>query len=165
MDKKGFFQAIFVIIMLVFLTPTIELSKKTQDIHDFYDIIDSLVFASDEIVADAISDQTYDNSCSLSTKTAYDNKLTNYFSKFLDNEFSKFTNLNCSFSNNSELNVPIYEGELNIRCKIQNGAFSISEIKTLNYKKEIDPTDNGSNCNIKIIDNLDNDNLQVDLTQ
>jgi len=164
--EKGLFNSLFVLVMLVMLVPSTSLIAKTQNVTDTKYQIEEISFTSDSIIADAVSDRTYANSCVVDSSVNYDNVVDIYLKTF-EIQKEKYSTVICSFSN---LTTSIdagkyYLGYVDINCSSSNEITKVSIIKRLYFNKEIIPTSGGGNCNIIINDTLNGGANQVYLNK
>ena len=161
--QKGLFDALFVIIMLALFSPTVMLNHRSQVVNDVSSQLNGVSFAVDSIVADGLSDATFNNNCVLTFVGNYDLIISSYISNY-DLTRSGLSSVACSYSAPVSTLVGVtYSGYLDISCSNSNDLVSIAITKRINFDKEINPTLIGIDCNIKIIDNFNSGFAQVDL--
>lgn len=118
MKDKGFFDALFIIIMMLLFLPTIT-PPSTEIINDNLTHIDEVSFIFDEVVVDALGkgfyevfideyegvdiDETHCNldiydSITNDYKNEYNTNLNSYFNNF-NNFLSSYTDINCIYEN------------------------------------------------------------------
>jgi len=162
--EKGLFNSLFILIMLVMFVPSISLLPKTQNIMDTKYQIEEVAFTSDSVIADALSDQTYLNTCSLAGQIDYDLKIISYLTNF-ENQRQDYSTIWCSYSNlSADLSVNNYSGSIDITCSSSNEITSVSITKVLYFDKKINAT-MGATCDIQVIDNLNGGVDQVNLSK
>ncbi len=151
--EKGLFNSLFILIMLVMFVPSISLMTKTQNIMDAKYQIEEVAFSSDSVIADALSDQTYSNSCSLDSEANYDFKVNGYL-MFFEIQRRNYSTVNCLYSNFiTNLAGSTYSGSIDISCSSLNDVTSVNITKVIYFDKDISAT-LGATCDIVIMDNL-----------
>jgi len=157
--EKGLFSGIVLLVIIVFLTPSVIFTDNSHILNNSYNHVTLLALSADSIVVDGLLDETFNNSCSISTKNSYDSRINNYISSLL-NETNR-NNQNCSINLNSSLAGDTYSGNLEIICENISKDI-VSEIEKIVYfDKDVDATDvidpvsgNVTDCKTSITDNL-----------
>ena len=164
--QKGLFNALFILIMIVLLSPTTLLFNKNKIIVDTTQHLNEVSLTVDSIIADALSDETYSNNCSVSTVTHYRNTILNYISNF-ENIRSKYTSITCEYTNlQSSFDGLQYVGTVDISCSSRNNITSLNIKKRLNFRKEINANRGVNWCKIRIKDMYSTPPyIEVDLNQ
>jgi len=161
--EKGLFDSLFVFIMLVLLAPV----ASYQDSHVINEVsihLNELSLTVDAIIADALSDQTKSNGCSLDSKVDYDSKLQMYLDNF-EVERAKYTSITCLYLNlSSTLASGVYQGYIDINCSGETQATSVNITKRLYFKKTITANLSGL-CDVNVMDNYSTEYYQVSRQQ
>ncbi len=162
--EKGLFSSLFVLIMLILVAPSLSLMDKSQDFLDTSSEINNIIIASDLVIADALSDVSFANGCLIDTESNYNTEVNTYLNNLIV-EVNNLSSIECSYDNfTGNLAGDDYTGSLQITCFSENEYSTVSITKELKFKKEIDLTIN-VDCEVKIKDNYNADNLQVDLVR
>ena len=149
--EKGLFSGIILLIVIVFLTPSIIISDNTEVITNSYNHVSLLALSADNIVVDSLLDETF-NSCSIATKSNYDSRVNNYLSSML-NETNK-NSLDCEITiENSALSGDRFSGKLDLLCNNQSSNITSQISKEIYFDKEINVSGDLSDCNVSIVDN------------
>jgi hypothetical protein len=152
--EKGLFSGLFLMIMLMLLTPTIIVSDQSPYIKDTYNHLNLLTLSADNVVADALLEVTIEN-CSLGNVAQYNIKV-NEFLSLLRNELNN-TNIFCTtLISNINLNGNDYSGNITLKCTQSNLFTNIVIEKKLKFSKDITFVNNPPDCTVTIKDNLDN---------
>jgi len=160
--EKGLFSSLFIIVMLVFLSPQLYLLEKNNHILTSKDTLDNLTFSVDQIIVDALVDGTIDNGCAVNSVENYESVIKDYIESFLD-DLKKINSLNCTYSNLSSNKLgSVYFGTIKLTCSSGNDLSSIQITKELEFSKKITPS---GNCNVKILDQYNSNYLQANITK
>jgi hypothetical protein len=163
MKDKGFFDIFFVFIIFLFIIQSNNYNPETHNYNQDFAKIDSFALISDQVVVDALADQTYSNSCTLDNVNNYKTKLESYFSDF-KNQINNNSAENITFRvETPTLNSGILTGEIVLEYNYNTSIFSKNISKTFKYSKEIQANSSAA-CNIKIIDKYDHDYQQLNIT-
>lgn len=164
MMEKGLFNSLFVLIMLAMLVPSTSLITKTQNIMDTKYQIEEVAFTADSIIADAISDRTYDNSCAIDTNLNYNSKVDSYLNNFEITK-KKYSSIDCNYTDITTTVIGLnYSGSLNITCNSKNEITEVTIKKIIYFNKKINAS-LGADCSVIIVDNINGGNTQVSLNK
>jgi hypothetical protein len=157
--EKGLFSGIVLLVIVVFLTPSIIFTDNSHIINNSYNHVTLLSLSADNIVVDGLLDETFNNSCAVATKNTYDSRINNYISSLL-NETNK-NSLDCEITLNSNLAGDNYTGTLVLTCDNFSKDIVSNIEKTIYFDKDIDASDvtdpvtgNVTGCQTSITDNL-----------
>jgi hypothetical protein len=83
-NKKGFFDILFVFIILLLFLPTSSTINKSKVISNNLSEIDNIALIADSVIVDALADQSCNGaSFVFSTKGAYNIRVSNYLDNYL----------------------------------------------------------------------------------
>jgi hypothetical protein len=162
MKDKGFFDILLVLTMILLFLPSINL-PNTQTLTDNILHIDQIAFIIDEIVVDALADQTsyeanpFAGLCEIKSNTVneYNTKIINYINTF-ENERKKYTDINCTYdisSSNFNSSTSIYRANIDIRCDVVKKNFNTYIEKKLIVNKKLEFLGISGECHFYIYDN------------
>lgn len=155
--EKGLFSGLFLIVMIVLLTPTFIISDQSRYVTDTYNHLNFLSLAVDNVIVDALLDRSFQgtvNPCTLHIESGYSAQVNSYIESLLA-ETNK-NNITCSvLRKNTILSGNDYSGEFEINCVQTSKYVNITLQKTLSFNKEISVTNNGGTCTVIIKDNND----------
>lgn len=171
MSKKGFFDSLFVLIILVLLTPKTHYINNQNMLYN-YEELNQRMIITDQIVADALSDATF-STCEFRNAETYKSAILDYLDKFGDSYWSNDSSINCNYKlDNVQLVGSVFESEFILSCLSKNTYNSIDTKKSMNFKKSIsrnkvDVDVEGvrtTYCKVTIVD-VYSSKIQVDLNQ
>jgi hypothetical protein len=167
--NKGFFDILFVLIMLILLLPNTSIVNKSEIITSNIQEIDDIALIVDYVIVDALADQAYNSgNCGNTVQNDYDSKINSYLNNF-ENTRQNYFGSNCVYNlENITFGLPgpntiDYSGELKITCNKRNNIVISNISKKLEFNKKIrwsnpEPTI----CNIKIENSYDSLFIQLD---
>ncbi len=158
MESKGLFDIIYVLIIMLFFLPSIYL-PSIENVNKNLTHIDEVALVVDEVVADALADDTTitASSCTFGANNfgTYNTKINEYINNF-ENERKKYTDINCSYSlENTSLsgsNPLIYQANVDITCSINKQNFENEITKKLIIYKTIRLRVDSGSCIFRVID-------------
>jgi hypothetical protein len=162
MTKKGFFDSLFVLIILVLLTPRTQYINN-QNIYYNYEEVNQRMIIVDSVVADALSDSTFAD-CSIRPANIYAASIEAYLDA-MDNYWSNNTAIDCDYKlNNETVASNVFSADIDISCTSKNKYNFVDTKKKTTVKKEIYASRVNDYCKVKITDDPSNF-VQVDLNQ
>ena len=164
--EKGLFSSLFIIIMLLLVTPGLLISTNHQYIVNTNNHINNITYNIDQAVADALADVTIDNSCVVATSATYNTRINTYIQRIVLNS-SKNTSIDCSVTNESGSIVGSnFIGSVTINCKSKDDISTMNISKKIEFSKKISTLiPAAGSCNVTINDNYDYNYKQVDITR
>jgi hypothetical protein len=165
--QKGLFSSLFLFTMILLLTPSLIISDQSTLILNNFNHVDQLTLSVDNVIKDALFEQTFSEFCTINNKNNYDARVIT----FLDNLFFEINNTNnkhfsflCEYDSfNSFFDASnIYSGDVEIKCKVQSYYSSI-EIKKKLYFENIIILYDVHPCEVGIKDILDSSKEYVRL--
>jgi hypothetical protein len=160
--EKGLFSSLFIITMILLLTPTLVISNQSHYVTDTYNYLTLATISVDNVIVDAVMDESFQSSCILKTDNDYDAEVVSYLNQFTTELNSlDHTNISCTYQDyQGTLFGVVYTGSLKLKCSQSNKFTSVTLEKELLFKKEISAIDDGAgNCTITIRDSLDGGNV------
>lgn len=161
--EKGLFSSLFILIMLIVISPQLHLIEKNNHLLDTKENLNQLVISADQIIVDALVDKTISNGCAVSDVAGYNAVIKNYLDQFLS-DLENINSIKCSYSNlNSNMFFGgAFSGTIDISCLSENELSSIDVKKQFKFSKKINVS---GACNVKIKDIYDSDHVQADVTR
>jgi len=160
--EKGLFSSLFILIMLVVISPQLHLLEKNNHLLDAKENLNQLVISADQIIVDALVDKTISNGCVIDTPTNYNTVIKDYLDRFLT-DLEKINSIKCSYSNlNSNILGIGFLGTIDISCMSENELSSIDIKKQLKFSKKINVS---ADCQVIIKDGYDSDYIQANVTR
>ena len=167
MMEKGLFNSLFVIIMLLLVTPGLLISTNHQYIVNTSNHINNITYNVDQAVADALADVTISNTCAIANSSTYNTTINSYINNIVTDS-SKNTSIYCSVVNESgSLVGSDFIGSVTINCKSKDDVSTMDITKKLEFSKNITNFLNPlfNTCSVSISDNYDLNNKQVNITR
>lgn len=162
MTKKGFFDSLFVLIILVLLTPRTNYINN-QNLYYNYEELNQRMIIVDQVVADALSDSTF-VTCEVRPANIYVTSIEDYLDE-MDDYWSENTAINCDYKlTNDIVEGQDFSAKIEVSCASKNKYNSVDTKKILTIGKKIFATQVNDYCKVQIKDNTDY-LLQVDLNQ
>lgn len=164
--QKGLFSSLFLITMIVLFTPTLIIPEQSRYIVDTYNHLNLLTLSADNVIKDALFEETFSNGCLISTEADYENEVGNFLDRlFNDLDTDGYYPFSCEYDNlNTSLSGDVYSGSVELKCTIYSDYSLINLDKELIFENQIDPTP-GLFCNIVIKDLLDSSKEYVNITR
>jgi hypothetical protein len=162
--EKGLFNSLFVLIMLLLVTPGLLLSIDHQYIVNTNNQLDNISFNCDAAIADAIADETIDNSCVISNSSSYDSRIESYINLIISKTISNNSMVCTLVSESSSLSVKELTGTVVINCQSKDSTSSLNISKEIKFSKKIQAVYTSS-CKVTIKDSYDSNNKQVEVTR
>lgn len=162
MTKKGFFDSLFVLIILVLLTPRAQYINN-QNLYYNYEELNQRIIIVDQVVADALSDSTFVD-CNTRPENIYAASIEDYLD-IMDDYWSKNSAIECNYKlTNENVSSPIFSADIDVSCTSKNKYNFVNTKKKLTIKKNISATKVNDYCRVRITDDQSGF-LQVDLNQ
>jgi len=166
--EKGLFSSLFVIIMLLLVTPGLLISTNHQYIVSTSNHINNITYNVDQAVADALADVTISNSCTIASSSTYNATINSYIDNIVSDS-SKNTVIYCTVvSESGSLSVSDFIGSVTINCKSKDDISTMNISKKIEFSKHIAYKLNPigvTTCSVAISDNYDLNNKQVNITR
>ncbi len=162
MTKKGFFDSLFVLIILVLLTPRAQYINN-QNLYYNYEELNQRMIIVDQVVADALSDSTFAD-CNTRPENIYAASIEDYLD-IMDDYWSKNSAIECNYKlTNENVSSPIFSADIDVSCTSKNKYNFVNTKKKLTIKKNISATRVQDYCKVQIKDDVSH-LIQVDLNQ
>lgn len=162
MTKKGFFDSLFVLIILVLLTPRAQYINN-QNLYYNYEELNQRMIIVDQVVADALSDSTFAY-CNTRPVTIYAASIEDYLNT-MDDYWSKNSAIECGYElTNENVSSQIFSADIVVSCTSKNKYNFVNTKKKLTIQKNISETQVNNYCRVRITDDQSGF-LQVDLNQ
>lgn len=154
MARKGLFELVFILVMLVLMLPAtthhsaiVTYSAQAQ--------ANDLLLLTDQAIADALADGSFSNSCAASSA-----KVLNYVN-ILESDYDSNLLSDCQIDISGSGTAP-YSGDANVSCSKNNGDTTAYIQKRMTFSKTVTATSGGGTCRVIVIDNLSSGAVQVD---
>lgn len=161
MTRKGLFDSLFIVIMLLFMTPSVLLPSPSINVVDGYNQLTLFTLAVDDLVEDTFKEVTNNNSCEIDTIENYRHQIYQKINIDLSNILKKNINLNCNakidqsninLSGVSENNATL-QGNIFLECFKKDSFSDIKLQKNLSFNKTLQIIEKDP-CQINVVDNL-----------
>lgn len=136
--QKGLFSSLFVLIMIVFFTPSLMINDPSISVMNNYNHLNLLTLAADNVVSDALLEKTFDNDCVVANASEYDDLINNYLNQLKDETNNKF--FLCKITSSSigfEGATSNLSGNVKVNCNSSSSQTYVSFSKELKFKKSI----------------------------
>lgn len=153
MARKGLFELVFILVMLVLMLPAtthhsaiVTYSAQAQ--------ANDLLLLTDQAIADALADGSY-SGCSASSAS-----VSNYVN-ILESDYDSNLLSDCQIDISVSGTNP-YSGDVNVSCSKNNGETTTYITKRMSFNKTVTTSTSGSNCRVIVVDKLSSGAVQVD---
>jgi len=164
--QKGLFSSLFVLIMIIFFTPSLMISDPSFAVTNTYNHLNLLTLSADNVIVDALLEQTFDNACVVSSASEYNTKINTYLSSLRSQTSNNFMVCSNTPSNGGfEGSTNIFAGSITFTCTLYSENLNLDLKKNFSFRKSIsatitpgDPINPGDpdTCQVTITDLLDN---------